>query len=104
MAWVLTRGKLKTNVHVMDGETVVLGGVFEGSKSELVNKVPFLADLPGIGFYLKKQILKKVKRNYSSLLRQRLSPTTQPVIDGFYLKAKGGIMPPFLLFLTSKTE
>jgi len=54
MAWVLTRGKLKTNVHVMDGETVVLGGVFEGSKSELVNKVPFLADLPGIGFLFKK--------------------------------------------------
>jgi len=46
--------EIETNVHVMDGETVVLGGVFEGSKSELVNKVPFLADLPGIGFLFKK--------------------------------------------------
>ncbi|MDP3904231.1 MAG: type IV pilus secretin PilQ [Methylococcaceae bacterium] len=46
--------EIETNVHVMDGETVVLGGVFEGSKSELVNKVPFLADLPGIGFLFTK--------------------------------------------------
>jgi type IV pilus assembly protein PilQ len=39
----------------MDGETVVLGGVFEGTKSELNNKVPFLADLPGIGFLFTKK-------------------------------------------------
>jgi type IV pilus assembly protein PilQ len=46
--------QIETNVHVMDGETVVLGGVFEGTQSNVTNKVPFFADLPGIGFLFKK--------------------------------------------------
>jgi type IV pilus assembly protein PilQ len=51
----LVKREIQTNVHIMDGETVVLGGVFEGTKSELNNKVPFLADLPGIGFLFTKK-------------------------------------------------
>jgi type IV pilus assembly protein PilQ len=46
--------QLETNVHVMDGETVVLGGVFQGNFDNQVNKVPFFADLPGIGFLFKR--------------------------------------------------
>jgi type IV pilus assembly protein PilQ len=34
----------------MDGETVVLGGVFEGDQREDIGKIPFFGDLPGIGF------------------------------------------------------
>ncbi len=48
--------QLETNVHVMDGETVVLGGIFEGNLSNTVNKVPFFADLPGVGFLFKRTI------------------------------------------------
>lgn len=52
--------QLETNVHVMDGETVVLGGVFEGRQTDNNAKVPFFADLPGIGFLFKKnQIVDK---------------------------------------------
>ena len=40
----------------MDGETVVLGGVFEGTQSNSTNTVPFFADIPGIGFLFKKTI------------------------------------------------
>lgn len=46
--------QLETNVHVMDGETVVLGGVFEGRQNNNTNKVPFFSDLPGIGFLFKR--------------------------------------------------
>lgn len=42
--------EVATTVTVNDGETVVLGGVFEGELNNLTNKIPFLADLPGIGF------------------------------------------------------
>ncbi|GIX22436.1 MAG: fimbrial protein [Gammaproteobacteria bacterium] len=41
--------EVNTQVLVNDGETVVLGGIFEHTKSEQVNKVPFFGDLPGIG-------------------------------------------------------
>jgi type IV pilus assembly protein PilQ len=47
---------LETNVQVMDGETVVLGGVFEGIIANTISSVPFLADIPGIGFLFKKTI------------------------------------------------
>ncbi|WP_431066285.1 type IV pilus secretin PilQ [Methylotuvimicrobium sp.] len=42
--------EIQTNVQVMDGETVVLGGVFEGDQREDIGKIPFFGDLPGIGF------------------------------------------------------
>jgi type IV pilus assembly protein PilQ len=45
---------IRTLVRVNDGETVVLGGIFEGSTTNSLNKVPFFADLPGIGFLFKR--------------------------------------------------
>ena len=38
-----------TQVLVNDGETVVLGGIFETERREQISKVPVLGDLPGIG-------------------------------------------------------
>jgi type IV pilus assembly protein PilQ len=34
---------------VDNGQTVVLGGVFEQTKSNQINRVPFLGDLPVVG-------------------------------------------------------
>ncbi len=48
--------QLETNVHVMDGETVVLGGIFEQTFNDNVNKVPFFGDLPGVGFLFKRNV------------------------------------------------
>ena len=46
--------QLETNVHVMDGETVVLGGIFEDIIENNTNKVPFFGDLPAVGFLFKR--------------------------------------------------
>lgn len=40
---------IKTKVIVKDGETVVLGGIYEHSQSQTVQRVPFLGSLPVIG-------------------------------------------------------
>ena len=40
---------VETQVLVADGQTVVLGGIYETERRETVNKVPFLGDLPGVG-------------------------------------------------------
>ena len=40
---------VETKVLVENGETIVLGGVYEQTKSNQVNRVPFFADLPIIG-------------------------------------------------------
>ncbi len=49
----IDKREIHTNVHVMDGETVVLGGIFEETISNTLNSVPFFSDLPGIGFLFK---------------------------------------------------
>jgi len=40
---------LETSVLVDNGETVVLGGVFERDKSKSVERVPFFGELPAVG-------------------------------------------------------
>jgi len=40
---------VETQVLVRDGQTVVLGGIYETEQRETITKVPFLGDLPGIG-------------------------------------------------------
>ena len=41
---------VETQVLVSDGQTVVLGGIYETERRETVNKVPWLGDIPGVGF------------------------------------------------------
>ena len=40
---------VETQVLVADGQTVVLGGIYETERRETVNKVPWLGDIPFIG-------------------------------------------------------
>lgn len=42
----IDNNELETTVVVPDGQTIVLGGVFENETSETINKIPLLGDLP----------------------------------------------------------
>ena len=46
--------RIETTVLVDNGETVVLGGVFERTKTKDVEKVPFLGDLPYAGVLFRR--------------------------------------------------
>ncbi|MBU1394796.1 MAG: AMIN domain-containing protein [Gammaproteobacteria bacterium] len=41
--------RIKTQVRVNNGETLVLGGIFDGDESSSVSKVPLLGDVPVFG-------------------------------------------------------
>lgn len=41
--------QVQTQVMVNNGQTVVLGGIYQSNKSHTVNKVPFFGDLPVLG-------------------------------------------------------
>ncbi|HEY0230526.1 MAG TPA: type IV pilus secretin PilQ, partial [Dokdonella sp.] len=45
----INRREVGTTVLVDNGQTVVLGGVYEVNKSDTINKVPVLGDLPVLG-------------------------------------------------------
>jgi type IV pilus assembly protein PilQ len=51
----LSTRKVTTSVLVDDGQTVVIGGVYEFKDQQDLSKVPFLADLPVIGNLFKKR-------------------------------------------------
>ena len=52
---IINRREINTAVLVDDGQTVVIGGVYEFSDRESVSKVPFLGDVPFLGNLFKKR-------------------------------------------------
>lgn len=52
----IAKREIATNVRIMSGETIVLGGVYEDDISNATFKVPWLADLPIIGWLFKKNL------------------------------------------------
>ena len=46
--------RIKTQVRVNNGETLVLGGIFDQTEFNNVDKVPFLGDVPGLGNLFKR--------------------------------------------------
>jgi type IV pilus assembly protein PilQ len=53
---IINTRNLTTSVVVNDGETVVLGGVFEQQTLDSIEKVPFFGDLPLIGAAFRNKI------------------------------------------------
>lgn len=58
----IDKREIVTSAQVSNGDTMVLGGVFEGDKVDRTDKVPFLGDLPGVGFMFRKSITRDNKR------------------------------------------
>ena len=56
---------VETQVLVEDGQTVVLGGIYETERRETINKVPFLGDIPAIGVLFRS---KQMNNDKSELL------------------------------------
>jgi len=56
---------VETQVLVEDGQTVVLGGIYETERRETVTKVPFLGDIPAVGALFRS---KQMQNDKSELL------------------------------------
>jgi type IV pilus assembly protein PilQ len=54
--------QVETQVLVNNGETVVLGGIFEQTKAKGNNKVPLLGDIPLLGYLFQENANSLVKR------------------------------------------
>jgi type IV pilus assembly protein PilQ len=57
----IAKREINTAVLVDDGQTVVIGGVYEFTDSNSVSKVPFLGDVPFLGALFKKKGRNKQK-------------------------------------------
>ena len=59
-----------TNILVKDGETTVIGGIYEVTKTDSVSGIPFLMDVPVLGWFFKTS----TKREDTSELLVFLTP------------------------------
>jgi type IV pilus assembly protein PilQ len=63
---------LKTSVLVDNGDTAVLGGIFETVTRTDVTKVPLLGDIPVIGNFFKKTIKQSDKTELLIFITPRI--------------------------------
>ena len=54
--------RIDTEVLINNGETVVLGGVFEQSDSDTVSKIPLLGDIPFLGALFRQKNKERTSR------------------------------------------
>lgn len=54
--------ELQTSVLVNNGETIVLGGIFQDERSRAQDKVPYLSSIPGLGNLFKRRSNSNQKR------------------------------------------
>lgn len=54
--------EIETTVLVANGDTVVLGGIFQDEKASKEEKVPWLGDIPGIGVLFRRRANESKKR------------------------------------------
>lgn len=68
----INKNQINTNVLVGDGETVVLGGIFEQETRNAQTKVPFLGDIPYLGRLFRKDLKSDNKRELLIFVTPRI--------------------------------
>jgi general secretion pathway protein D len=67
-----TKRLLQNTVVAEDGKTVVLGGLIGNSVQEVITKVPFLGDIPFIGWLFKRKSTTEKKTNLLIFITPRI--------------------------------
>ncbi|MDR2060444.1 MAG: type IV pilus secretin PilQ, partial [Acinetobacter sp.] len=68
----INKNQIDTNVLVDNGETVVLGGIFEQENISSQVKVPFLGDLPYVGRLFRRDLKTDNKRELLIFITPRI--------------------------------
>ena len=68
----IKKNEVRAKVLVRDGETIVIGGVFSNTQSKVVDKVPFLGDLPYVGRLFHRDVVLEKKSELLVFLTPRI--------------------------------
>ena len=68
----IKKNEVRAKVLVKDGETIVIGGVFSKTQSKVVDKVPFLGDLPYVGRLFRRDVVLEKKSELLVFLTPRI--------------------------------
>ena len=67
-----TNREVENTVFVKDGEAVMIGGILQDTQTLTVNKVPFLGDIPFLGWAFKTEVEDVAKINLMVVLTPRI--------------------------------
>ncbi|MBF8645515.1 MULTISPECIES: type IV pilus secretin PilQ [Pseudomonas] len=68
----IRKNEVNAKVRVVDGETIVIGGVYSTSQNNVVDKVPFFGDLPYVGRLFRRDALQEKKSELLVFLTPRI--------------------------------
>lgn len=68
----ITTKEVNSEVHVENGGTVVIGGIFEQEEKSSDQRVPFLGDLPYVGFLFKSKTQSTARKELIIMLTPRI--------------------------------
>ncbi|HXR00616.1 MAG TPA: type IV pilus secretin PilQ, partial [Pseudomonas sp.] len=68
----IKKNEVNAKVLVADGETIVIGGVFSNTQSKVVDKVPFLGDVPYVGRLFRRDVVSEKKSELLVFLTPRI--------------------------------
>jgi len=72
--------KVTASVSVIDGSTIMLGGLIREDVQKVEDKVPFLGDIPVLGRLFRSSVDQHLKRNLVIFVSARLiNPAGEPV-------------------------
>jgi general secretion pathway protein D len=78
---VTTTRSAKTSIVVKDKETVVIGGLIQDQDQETVSKIPFLGDIPILGWFFKTKHKERTKTNLLIVLTPRIIRGAQEMTE-----------------------
>lgn len=78
---VLTKRTADTSVVVKDKDTVVIGGLIQDQDTVTENKVPFLGDIPGLGWLFKSTSKERTKTDLLIVLTPRIIRGAEELAD-----------------------
>jgi type IV pilus assembly protein PilQ len=73
--------EVKTKVEVKNGETVVLGGIYQFTNTNSINKVPFFGDLPGLGNLFKDREVNKQRLELLIFVTPKIINSDQSLVN-----------------------
>jgi general secretion pathway protein D len=74
---VFAKRSAQSRVAILDGQTIVIGGLMEDRITDTVSKVPLLGDIPGLGALFRRTIKQKSKTELLIFLTPHVAKTPE---------------------------
>jgi general secretion pathway protein D len=88
---ITSRKEAAAKVSVRDHDTIILGGLIETSKTKTASGVPFLKDVPMLGYLFRSSSDSEVRNELIVLIRPTVLPT--PEVAALTARAEKNKMP-----------